>query len=157
MIFFPPSPKKNHKIFFSKYHNFVKNSRTAHKIYTQCTLGIKEEICRWKSKNNEHLLIFDDFGKNKLIMGKKLGFVRKKLVTSSTSKCSKNCAFHYFSKNKNFERSFLAKKTPPKRILRKNETHSFSDHFCKPPQKRLESAVLEGHCKFSIKSIICSN
>ena len=66
--------------------------------------------------------------------GQKIRFCEKKVGNFITSKCSKNCAFHYFSKKKNFERSLLAKETPPKRILRKNETHSFSDHFCKPPE-----------------------
>ena len=61
--------------------------------------------------------------------GQKIRFCEKKVGNFLTSKCSKNCAFHYFSKKNIFERSFLAKEAPPKRILRENETH-----FCKPPE-----------------------
>ena len=69
-------------MFFSKYHNFVKNSRTTIKFIPNALWEQKEEICRWNLKTNENLLIFDDFGKTKSIQGKKFGSEVEKLVTS---------------------------------------------------------------------------
>ena len=46
---------------------------------------------------------------------------------------SKLCVTFFFHKN-NFEGSVLVKEAPPKRILQKNETHRFSDHFCNLPE-----------------------
>ena len=66
--------------------------------------------------------------------GQKIRFCEKKVGSFLTSKCSKNCAFHYFSK-KNFLRGhFWLKKRPLKGFCETNETHSFADHFCKPPE-----------------------
>ena len=35
-----------------------------HKIHRQCTLGSKLKICQRNCHKNQHLFIFDDFGKN---------------------------------------------------------------------------------------------
>ena len=43
------------------------------------------------------------------------------------------CVNFFFQKNF-FEDSVLDKEDPPKRILRKNETHRFYGHFRKPPE-----------------------
>ena len=100
-------------------------------------MGTKEEICRWKPKNNEHLLIFDDFGKKKIDYGQKIRFCEKEVGNFSTSNCAKNCAFQNFSKNK-----FILNRTP------------FLIIFLNL-RKRLESTVLAGRqCKFSVKAII---
>ena len=90
----------------------------------------------------------------KVDYGQKIRFCEKKVGNFSTSKCSKNCAFRYFSK-KNFLRGlFRLKKRPLKGFCKKTKRTVFLAIFVNF-QKRLETAVLEGHCKFSMKSIIC--
>ena len=89
----------------------------------------------------------------KVDYGQKIRFYEKKVGNFSTSKCSKNCAFRYFSK-KNFLRgSFRLKKRPLEGFCEKTKHTVFLTIFVNL-QKRLEAAVLEGHCKFSMKSII---
>ena len=68
------SEKKNW-IFFSnsKIFLFPQKESYHHKIHRQCTLGSKLKICWRICHKNQHLLIFDDFGKiwgfSRLIFG----------------------------------------------------------------------------------------
>ena len=89
----------------------------------------------------------------KVDYGQKIRFCEKKVGNFSTSKCSKNCAFRYFSKKKFLRGSFRLKKRPLKGFCEKTKRTVFLTIFVNL-QKRLETAVLEGHCKFSMKSII---
>ena len=90
----------------------------------------------------------------KVDYGQKIRFCEKKVGNFSTSKCSKNCAFRYFSKTNFLRGSFRLKKRPFKGFCEKTKRTVFLTIFVNL-QKRLETAVLEGHCKFSMKSIIC--
>ena len=58
-------------------------------------------------------------------MGKKVGFLRKKLVTSQLQNAQKPVRF----KNNFFEDPILDKEAASKRILQNFESHLFSDHF----------------------------
>ena len=66
-------------------------------------------------------------------MGKKLGFVKKKLVTSQLQNALKPLRFKIFQKKHFFEHTSLDKEAVLKRILQNFESHPFSDHFGKPP------------------------
>ena len=90
----------------------------------------------------------------KVDYGQNIRFYEKKVGNFSTSKCSKNCAFLYFSKTNFLRGSFRLKKRPLKEFCEKTKRTVFLTIFVNL-QKRLETAVLEGHCKFSMKSIIC--
>ena len=90
----------------------------------------------------------------KVDYGQKIRFYEKKVGNFSTSKCSKNCAFLFFSKTNFLRVSFRLKKRPPKGFCEKTKRTVFLTIFVNL-QKRLETAVLEGHCKCSMKSIIC--
>ena len=59
----------------------------------------------------------------------------------------------YFSKTNFLRGSFRLKKRPLKGFCEKTKRTVFLTIFVNL-QKRLETAVLEGHCKFSMKSII---
>ena len=86
-------------------------------------------------------------------MSQKIRFCEKKVGNFITSKCSKNDAFQNFSK-KNFLRiSFWIKKPSLKGFFEIMKRIDFLTIFVNL-WKRLESAVLEGHRKFSIESII---
>ena len=61
-----------------------------------------------KTKNNEHLLIFD-FGEKKSIYGQEIRFYEKKVGNFSTSKCAKKLAFKIIQF---FEDTLLDKEAP---------------------------------------------
>ena len=64
----------------------------------------------------------------------------------------KNCAFHYHFQKKILRGSFWLIKPSLKGFCKKMKRTVFMTIFVNL-QKRLESAVLGGHCKFSMKSI----
>ena len=107
-----------------------------------------------KNKKQWTFVDFWWFWQKKLIMGKKLGFMRKKLVTSQLQNALKTVRFFIFQKNNFLRSSFRLKKRPLKGFCEKTKRTVFLTIFVNL-QKRLETAVLEGHCKFSMKSIIC--
>ena len=129
-----PSAQKNYKpLFFSKYHNFVKNDCTTIKFIPDVLLEQKKrfvdgiwqliDIC-W------FLMIFV----KKFDFGQKIRCYAKEVGNFSTSKCAKKCAFQNFSKKNILRGTFWTKKPPLKRIFENFESHAFSDHFYKPPE-----------------------
>jgi hypothetical protein len=65
-------------------------------------------------------------------MANKLGFVRKKLVTSQLQNALKTVRFKIFQNF--FDDTFWDQKAASKRIFRNFESRAFSDHFHKPPK-----------------------
>ena len=66
-----------------------------------------------------------------MIIGKKLGFESKKLVTSQLQNALKLVRFKKFQKKQFFEGTLSDKEAAPKRILRNFESDPFSDYFWK--------------------------
>ena len=58
--------KKKSSIFFFKFKivSFSQKQSYNHKIYRHYTFGSKLKICQRNCHKNQHLWIFDDFGKN---------------------------------------------------------------------------------------------
>ena len=152
IIFFPKKKKKSQNFFFSKYHKFVKNSRTTIKFIPNVLWEQKKRFVDEKQKAMNICWFLMILAK-KVDYGQKIRFYEKKVGNFSTSKCSKNCAFLYFSKTNFLRGSFRLKKRPLKGFCEKTKRTVFLTIFVNL-QKRLETAVLEGHCKFSMKSII---
>ena len=95
------------------------------------------------------MLVFDDFSK-KIDYGQKMRFCEKKVGNFSTSKCSRSCAFQ---KKKILRGTFWTKKPSLKGFCKILNRTPFLTIFVNL-RKRLESAVLAGQCKFSVKVII---
>ena len=79
--------KKNHKIFFSKYHKFVKNSRTTIKFIPNVLWEQKKRFVDEKQKAMNICWFLMILAK-KIDYGQKIRFYEKKVGNFSTSKCS---------------------------------------------------------------------